>query len=163
MEETADQILSDEDDKIHDLLQELIFQEDTITQIRLSLFDTRKAVRFLRKTVSGRLTPLQFETIDEILQDIESLLPHTQFLFDKINFQLQTAMSYTNHKQNKIIKIFSVAAVVFMPPTWIASVYGMNFSTMPELSWKWGYPVSILMMMISAALTYLFFKRKKWL
>ncbi len=163
LEETADQILSDEDDKIHDLLQELIFQEDTITQIRLSLFDTRKAVRFLRKTVSGRLTPLQFETIDEILQDIESLLPHTQFLFDKINFQLQTAMSYTNHKQNKIIKIFSVAAVVFMPPTWIASVYGMNFSTMPELSWKWGYPVSILMMMISAALTYLFFKRKKWL
>src|SRR5574344_321548 len=136
LEETADQILSDEDEKIHELLQELISQEGTITQIRLSLFDTRKALRFLRKTVSARLSPEQFETIDGILQDIESLLPHTQFLFDKINFQLHTAMSYTNHKQNKIIKIFSLAA---------------------------GYPISICVMVLSAALTYLFFKGKKWL
>ena len=79
------------------------------------------------------------------------------------NFQLQTAMSYTNHKQNKIIKIFSVAAVVFMPPTWIASVYGMNFSVMPELDWRYGYPISIAMMILSASITYLFFKRRKWL
>ena len=84
-------------------------------------------------------------------------------MFDKINFQLQTAMSYTNHKQNKIIKIFSVAAVVFMPPTWIASVYGMNFSVMPELDWRYGYPISIAMMILSASITYLFFKRRKWL
>ncbi|MEE0986113.1 MAG: magnesium/cobalt transporter CorA [Succinivibrionaceae bacterium] len=163
LEETADDIMSDDDEKINDLLQELIFQEGTITQIRLSLFDTRKALRFLRKTVSARLSPEQFESIDGILLDIESLLPHTQFLFDKINFQLQTAMSYTNHKQNKIIKIFSVAAVVFMPPTWIASVYGMNFEFMPELHTKYGYPISIVIMAFSAMLTYLFFKRKKWL
>ena len=163
LEETADDIMSDDDEKINDLLQELIFQEGTITQIRLSLFDTRKALRFLRKTVSARLSPEQFESIDGILLDIESLLPHTQFLFDKINFQLQTAMSYTNHKQNKIIKIFSVAAVVFMPPTWIASVYGMNFEFMPELHTKYGYPISIVMVVFSAMLTYLFFKRKKWL
>lgn len=163
LEETADDIMSDDDEKINNLLQELIFQEGTITQIRLSLFDTRKALRFLRKTVSARLSPEQFESIDGILLDIESLLPHTQFLFDKINFQLQTAMSYTNHKQNKIIKIFSVAAVVFMPPTWIASVYGMNFEFMPELHTKYGYPISIVMMVFSAMLTYLFFKRKKWL
>ena len=163
LEETADDIMSDDDEKINDLLQELIFQEGTITQIRLSLFDTRKALRFLLKTVSARLSPEQFESIDGILLDIESLLPHTQFLFDKINFQLQTAMSYTNHKQNKIIKIFSVAAVVFMPPTWIASVYGMNFEFMPELHTKYGYPISIVMMVFSAMLTYLFFKRKKWL
>ena len=163
LEETADDIMSDDDEKINDLLQELIFQEGTITQIRLSLFDTRKALRFLRKTVSARLSPEQFESIDGILLDIETLLPHTQFLFDKINFQLQTAMSYTNHKQNKIIKIFSVAAVVFMPPTWIASVYGMNFEFMPELHTKYGYPISIVMMVFSAMLTYLFFKRKKWL
>ena len=95
LEETADDIMSDDDEKINDLLQELIFQEGTITQIRLSLFDTRKALRFLRKTVSARLSPEQFESIDGILLDIESLLPHTQFLFDKINFQLQTAMPYS--------------------------------------------------------------------
>ena len=163
LEETASQVLSDDDETIQDLLQELTFQEETISQIRSALFDTRKALRFLRKSINNRLTPQQFETIDNILQDIESLLPHTQFMFDKINFQLQTAMSYTNHKQNKIIKIFSVAAVVFMPPTWIASVYGMNFNTMPELDWKYGYPISIIMMILSATITYLFFRRKKWL
>lgn len=163
LEETADQLLSDEDGTVRELLKELMFQEAAISQIRLSLFDTRKALRFLRKTVSNRLSPTQFETIDNIILDIESLLPHTQFLFDKINFQQQTAMSYTNHTQNKIIKIFSVAAVVFMPPTWIASLYGMNFEHMPELSWKYGYPLSIGLMVISALLTYLFFKRKKWL
>ena len=163
LEETASQVLSDDDETIQDLLQELTFQEETISQIRSALFDTRKALRFLRKSITGRLTSQQFETIDNILQDIESLLPHTQFMFDKINFQLQIAMSYTNHKQNKIIKIFSVAAVVFMPPTWIASVYGMNFNTMPELDWKYGYPISIIMMILSATITYLFFRRKKWL
>ena len=163
LEETASQVLSDDDETIQDLLQELTFQEETISQIRSALFDTRKALRFLRKSINNRLTPQQFETIDNILQDIESLLPHTQFMFDKINFQLQTAMSYTNHKQNKIIKIFSVAAVVFMPPTWIASVYGMNFSVMPELDWRYGYPISIAMMILSASITYLFFKRRKWL
>jgi magnesium transporter len=163
LEETASQVLSDDDETIQDLLQELTFQEETISQIRSALFDTRKALRFLSKSINNRLTPQQFETIDNILQDIESLLPHTQFMFDKINFQLQTAMSYTNHKQNKIIKIFSVAAVVFMPPTWIASVYGMNFSVMPELDWRYGYPISIAMMILSASITYLFFKRRKWL
>ena len=163
LEETASQVLSDDDETIQDLLQELTFQEETISQIRSALFDTRKALRFLRKSITGRLSPPQFETIDNILQDIESLLPHTQFMFDKINFQLQTAMSYTNHKQNKIIKIFSVAAVVFMPPTWIASVYGMNFKFMPELDWQYGYPISIAMMILSATITYLFFRRKKWL
>ena len=101
--------------------------------------------------------------IDGILADIESLLPHTQFLFEKINFQLQTSMSYINHKQNSIIKIFSVAAVVFMPPTLIASIYGMNFGHMPELQWQYGYPVSIGLMFLSAVGTYLVFKKKGWL
>ena len=69
----------------------------------------------------------------------ESLLPHTQFLFDKINFQLEASMGVTNLEQNKVIKIFSVAAVIFLPPTLIASIYGMNFG-MPELAWEYGYP-----------------------
>ncbi len=163
LEETAEQIMTDEDDKIPGLFEELIIQEGTISKIRVSLFDTRKALRFLRKNMSSRFTPKQFEMIDGILADIESLLPHTAFLFEKINFQLQTSVSYINHKQNSIIKIFSVAAVVFMPPTWIASLYGMNFQHMPELSWELGYPISILMMILSAAGTYLFFKRKGWL
>ena len=105
----------------------------------------------------------QKKTIDEVLHDIESLLPHTQFLFDKINFQLEVAMGFTNLQQNKVIKIFSVAAVVFLPPTLIASMYGMNFDFMPELHWKFGYLVSIGMMLASAFGTYFFFRKKGWL
>lgn len=163
LEETADQIMADDDEKIPELIEELIIQEGTISKIRVSLFDTRKALRFLRKNLSARFTPEEFEMIDGILADIESLLPHTQFLFEKINFQLQTSMSYINHKQNSIIKIFSVAAVVFMPPTLIASIYGMNFGHMPELAWEYGYPVSIGLMILSAVLTYFIFKKKGWL
>lgn len=163
LEQSSDNILSDEDSKIKELLEVLKFQENTISQIRQNLFDARNAVRYLRKSTFSRLNPTQISTIDRVLNDIESILPHTQFIFDKINFQLQTAMSYTNHTQNKIIKIFSVAAVVFMPPTLIASVYGMNFNIMPELQWKYGYLFAIILMFLSALLTYIVFKYKKWL
>ena len=98
-----------------------------------------------------------------MLADIESLLPHTQFLFDKIDFQLEAATGFTNLQQNRVIKMFSVVAVLFMPPTLLASVYGMNFANMPELSWKFGYPLAIIMMIGSAVLTYLIFKKKKWM
>jgi len=98
-----------------------------------------------------------------MLSDIESLMPHSQFIFDKLNFLLDAAMGFSGLQQNKIIKIFSVAAVVFLPPTLIASSYGMNFTSMPELEWQYGYPMAIVMMLASAAGTYFFFKRKHWL
>ena len=161
LEETSEQVLND--DEIHAMLQELMSQEETNSQIRLALHDTRRALRFLRRTVRQQLTTEQKKTIEEVLHDIESLLPHTQFLFDKINFQLEAAMGFTNLQQNKVIKIFSVAAVVFLPPTWIASIYGMNFNVMPELGWAFGYPFSILLMLLSAFGTYYFFRRKGWL
>ncbi|MBP8174406.1 MAG: magnesium/cobalt transporter CorA [Aeromonadaceae bacterium] len=161
LEETSEQVLND--DEIHAMLQELMSQEETNSQIRLALHDTRRALRSLRRTVRQQLTTEQKKTIEEVLHDIESLLPHTQFLFDKINFQLEAAMGFTNLQQNKVIKIFSVASVVFLPPTWIASIYGMNFEIMPELRWAFGYPFSILLMLFSAFGTYYFFRRKGWL
>ena len=161
LEETSELVLSDE--QIHEMLQELMEQEETNSQIRLALHDTRRALRFLRRTVRQQLLSEQKKTIDEVLHDIESLLPHTQFLFDKINVQLEVAMGFTNLQQNKVIKIFSVAAVVFLPPTLIASVYGMNFDIMPELHWRFGYLVSIGMMLASAFGTYFFFRKKGWL
>ena len=161
LEETSELGLSDE--QIHEMLKELMEQEETNSQIRLALHDTRRALRFLRRTVRQQLLSEQKKTIDEVLHDIESLLPHTQFLFDKINFQLEVAMGFTNLQQNKVIKIFSVAAVVFLPPTLIASMYGMNFDFMPELHWKFGYLVSIGMMLASAFGTYFFFRKKGWL
>ena len=127
------------------------------------MHDTRRALIFIRKTFESSIDDRQGRVIDEVLKDIESILPHTSFISNKINFQLEASMGYTNQKQNSIIKIFSVAAVVFMPPTWIASVYGMNFKFMPELEWYWGYPLSIGLMVCSAAVTYFFFRKKGWL
>ncbi|MBQ9275521.1 MAG: magnesium/cobalt transporter CorA [Succinivibrio sp.] len=161
LEETADKIIDEE--HVEEILSELINQEELNGQILQALHDTTRALRFIKKTFESVLDDRQNRTVDEILNDIESILPHTQTLANKINFQLEASMGYTNHKQNKIIKIFSVAAVVFMPPTWIASVYGMNFRYMPELDWRFGYPLSIGMMIVSAALTYLFFRKKGWL
>ncbi|MCR4553676.1 MAG: magnesium/cobalt transporter CorA [Succinivibrionaceae bacterium] len=148
---------------IQDMMKELMFQHQACTHIHLALGDTRRALRYIRKVFASSLQGGEREEIDEVLHDIESLLPHTQFLFDKIDFLLESAMGFTNLQQNSIIKIFSVAAVVFMPPTWIASIYGMNFSHMPELEWIFGYPFSIGLMIVSAFATYLFFRKKGWL
>ncbi|MBO8415323.1 MAG: magnesium/cobalt transporter CorA [Proteobacteria bacterium] len=161
LDETADQIIDEE--RMEETLRELVNQEELNGQILQALYDTRRALRFIKKSFETTLDDRQNRSLDEVLNDIESILPHTQFLAAKINFQLEASMGYTNHKQNKIIKIFSVAAVVFMPPTWIASVYGMNFAHMPELDWIFGYPLSIGMMAVSALCTYLFFKKKGWL
>ncbi len=161
LEDTADEII--DEDHMEDTLKELVRQEELNGQILQALYDTRRALRFIKKTFETTLDDRQNRSIDEVLNDIESILPHTQFLSAKINFQLEASMGYTNHKQNKIIKIFSVAAVVFMPPTWIASIYGMNFKNMPELDWHYGYPLSIALMALSAGCTYIFFRKKGWL
>lgn len=162
LDETADQIIS-ADDQVEVILQELVRQEELNGQILQALYDTRRALRFIKRIFESTLDGRQNRDIDDLLNDIESILPHTQFLANKIDFLLEASMGYTNHRQNKIIKIFSVAAVVFMPPTWIASLYGMNFEHMPELGWEYGYPLSIALMALSAFLTYGFFRKRGWL
>lgn len=161
LEETAKQVLHVND--LHTTMSELMLQEDGNGHIRLALYDTRRALRFIKRALRQVSDDEQRRWIDEMLYDIESLLPHTQFLFDKINFQLEAAMGFTSLEQSKVIKIFSVAAVVFLPPTLIASIYGMNFEIMPELGFDYGYPMSLVMMLMSACGTYYFFKRKGWL
>jgi magnesium transporter len=84
-------------------------------------------------------------------------------VFEKINFLLNAAQGFINIRQNQIIKIFSIAAVVFLPPTLVGTVYGMNFEMMPELDWMFGYPMALGLMIVSAISPYLFFKHKGWL
>ncbi len=96
-------------------------------------------------------------------RDVASLADHVSFLSNKIVFLLDATLGMINIEQNNIIKIFSVAAVVFLPPTLVASVYGMNFHNMPELDWLFGYPFAIVLMILFAVLPYLYFKRKGWL
>jgi magnesium transporter len=123
--------------------------------------DTQRALAFLQRRGRGDETVRDW--IREILRDIDSLLPHNTFLFEKVNFLMNAAMGLINIEQNQIIKIFSIAAVVFLPPTLIASIYGMNFDVMPELHWWWGYPLALCAMVLSGIAPYWYFKRKGWL
>jgi magnesium transporter len=82
---------------------------------------------------------------------------------NKITFLLDALLGVVSLEQNDIIKLFSVMAVVMMPPTLIASIYGMNFAHMPELSWQLGYPFALLLMVVAGALPYLYFKYRRWL
>lgn len=136
-------------------------EEDLNGRIRRNMMDTRRAVSFLMR---GRmLNADQFEESRQILRDIESLDGHTSFLFDKINFLMAATVGFININQNKIIKIFSVASVAFLPPTLIASIYGMNFKILPELDWRFGYPFALLLMLASAITPFWYFKRRGWL
>jgi magnesium transporter len=97
------------------------------------------------------------------LRDVTSLTDHTSYLTTKINFMLDATLGLINLEQNQIIKIFSIAAVCLMPPTLVASIYGMNFKHMTELDWEYGYPLALCLMVVTAILPVLYFRRKGWL
>jgi magnesium transporter len=110
------------------------------------------------------LSAEQFEEARQILRDIDSLDSHTAFLFDKINFLMDATVGFININQNKIIKIFSVASVALLPPTLVASVYGMNLK-FPELAFlgSWSYPYTVGLMVASALVPMWYFHRRGWL
>ncbi|KJG10998.1 magnesium transporter CorA [Photobacterium kishitanii] len=142
-------------------LSNLAEQEDAGWKIRLCLMDTQRALSFLVR--KARLPESELEQAREVLRDIDSLLPHNESLFQKVNFLMDAAMGFINIEQNRIIKIFSVVSVVFLPPTLVASSYGMNFKFMPELHWELGYPYALGLMVLAGFAPYLYFKRKGWL
>jgi magnesium transporter len=135
--------------------------EDMNGRIRRNAMDTRRAVSFMMRT--KMLNSDQFEDARQILRDIDSLDSHTAFLFDKINFLMDATVGFININQNKIIKIFSVASVALLPPTLIASLYGMNFKFMPELDWAMGYPYALGLMLASALVPMWYFRKRGWL
>ncbi|QSX35865.1 magnesium/cobalt transporter CorA [Shewanella sedimentimangrovi] len=161
LENVGEEVFASEE--LDEVFKLITMQEDANGKVRLSLLDTQRSLRYMQRYYRGQLSDENLKDLREMLSDIESLIPHSQFIFDKLNFLLDAAMGFSGLQQNKIIKIFSLAAVVFLPPTLIASIYGMNFARMPELSWQYGYPMAILMMLASAGGTYFFFKRKGWL
>ncbi len=155
-------VLSVDSDGIEDAIEDLAQEDDTLGMIRLCLMDTQRDMIILQKRKSRWLQEDK-EEISDILTDIDTLMPHNTFLSEKTDFLMNAAQGFINIQQNKIIKIFSIASVVFLPPTMIASIYGMNFKIMPELSWHFGYPFAILLIAISGVAPYLFFKKKGWL
>jgi magnesium transporter len=163
LEEVSRSVLQKEltDQDAAGALNAIAHEEDLNGRIRRNMMDTRRAVSFLMR---GRLlNSEQFEEARQIMRDIESLDGHTAFLFDKINFLMDATVGFININQNKIIKIFSVASVAFLPPTLIASIYGMNFKILPELDWTLGYPLALLLMIASAMTPFWYFRKRGWL
>lgn len=149
------------DTDAEEVLETIAREEDLNGRIRRNIMDTRRALSFLMR--SRLLSDEQQAEARQILQDIDSIENHTAFLFDKLNFLMDAVVGFLNINQNKIIKIFSVVSVALMPPTLLASIWGMNFRYMPELSSTLGYPLAIGTMLVSAIIPLIYFRTQGWL
>ncbi|NPU09987.1 magnesium transporter CorA family protein [Bradyrhizobium sp. 83012] len=137
---------------------------DLTSKVRESLVSIGRLVTFLSAVVEGvKWSKDMREQLKTMQRDVASLTDHASYLASKITFVLDAMLGVVNLEQNNIIKLFSVMAVVLMPPTLIASIYGMNFKMMPELEWAHGYPMALGLMLICAIVPYWIFKWKKWL
>src|SRR4051794_10230727 len=137
---------------------------DLTSKVRESLVSIGRLVLFLANEAEALKWPKEMRTqLKSMQRDVQSLSDHASYLGNKVTFLLDAMIGVMSVEQNNIIKLFSVAAVVLMPPTLIASIYGMNFKHMPELDWTLGYPMAIVLMLIAAVLPYWFFKWKRWL
>jgi magnesium transporter len=153
------------------LIKEKSYQEELllhITELQENTILGRECIVDKQRLVSSMLrsefiTEGEKDRLRILMKDINSILQHVQFGFERLEFLQNTFLGLVNIEQNTVIKIFTVVTVVFMPPTLIASIYGMNFSFMPELNWKLGYPLAIVLMITSSLIFLWVFKRKKWL
>jgi magnesium transporter len=137
---------------------------DLTSKVRESLVSIGRLVLFLANEADNMKWPKEMrQQLKSMQRDVQSLNDHVTYLGNKVTFLLDAMIGVMSVEQNNIIKIFSVAAVVLMPPTLIASIYGMNFKHMPELEFGFGYPMALVLMLIAAILPYWFFKWKRWL
>jgi magnesium transporter len=146
------------------ILRRLGRRGDLTSKVRESLVGLGRVLMFLSQaSTAQKIAKNLRDRLRTMTRDVRSLTDHASFLSSKINFLLDATLGMINIEQNAIIKIFSVVAVVFLPPTLIASIYGMNFEYMPELHWPFGYPMALLLMLGSALAPLLYFKRRGWL
>ena len=147
-----------------DILTTIGRKGDLTSKVRESLVSIGRVVTFVSAAVDGvKWSKDMREQLKTMQRDVASLTDHASYLSSKITFVLDAMLGVVNLEQNNIIKLFSVMAVVLMPPTLIASIYGMNFKSMPELEHPLGYPLALLAMVAAAVLPYVFFKWKRWL
>ncbi len=147
-----------------EMLRSIGRKGDHTSKVRESLVSIGRLLLYLAAEAdSMKWAKDQRATIKSMQRDVQSLSDHATYLAQKINFLLDAMLGVVSLEQNNIIKIFSVAAVVFMPPTLVASIYGMNFKHMAELEWDYGYPLALLLMLTAAIVPYFFFKWMKWL
>jgi magnesium transporter len=147
-----------------EILKSIGRKGDLTSKVRESLVSIGRVLLYLANEAdSMRWAKETRSQLRGMQRDVQSLSDHASYLSSKITFVLDALLGVVNIEQNNIIKIFSIAAVVLMPPTLVASIYGMNFRHMPELEWEYGYPIAIILMLLAAALPYFIFKWKNWL
>ncbi|MGB6975903.1 MAG: magnesium/cobalt transporter CorA [Gammaproteobacteria bacterium] len=146
-----------------ELLQDIGANSELGAKVRGSLLSFNRLVSFFTRTYGSKLEHDCQARLGIISRDINALSDHASFISSKASFLLDATLGMINIQQNNIIKVFSVAAVIFLPPTLIASIYGMNFHYIPELNWYIGYPLAIVLMILSALVPYKYFKMRKWL
>jgi magnesium transporter len=164
VETIADQIFSDErGSKFRPLLHRLAKSQKSEARSRESLVSLGRLIGFaaLADQISARSDAKA--QLDSMQRDVQALADHATHLSDEMTFLLDAATGLINVEQNDIMKLFSVAAVLLMPPTLIAGVYGMNFKHMPELDWVYGYPFALFLMLITFVVPILWFRRRGWL
>jgi magnesium transporter len=146
------------------LIEQLGRKGDFLSGVRESLVSISRLVAYhaALETPTRRPSKEIRQVVKLVQRDAVSLGDHAAFLSGKINFLLDATLGLINLEQNQIIKIFTVASVIFLPPTLVASAYGMNFELMPELQWHFGYPYAVGLMIVSALIPFLYFKRRGW-
>lgn len=146
------------------ILRSIGLQGDLLSKVRESLLSIERMILFMQSSNQADQRSAELRArARAIYRDIQTLEEHATFASSKIQFMLDATLGLVNLEQNNIIKLFSVMAVIFMPPTMVASIYGMNFKAMPELEWAYGYPMALGLMLLSGVLPFLFFKWMKWL
>ncbi|MBO3759057.1 magnesium transporter CorA family protein [Ciceribacter sp. L1K22] len=148
---------------LEDKLLDIASHHRLVSKARDSLVSLSRLVIFLRSLQLVHKDQEADALCRTVARDIQSLAEHAGFVANNITFMLDAALGLINVEQNAIIKIFSIASVVFLPPTLVASVYGMNFHFMPELDWNLGYPFALFLMLMSAVIPFLLFRWKGWL
>jgi magnesium transporter len=161
--------------KVNGISKDLIARRSLSEDLLLSIAQLQENTMLLHETITEKqrvvssliripeFNKIENERLKVIIKDIGSLLQHAQFISERLEYLQNTFLGLVNIEQNTVIKIFTVVTVVFMPPTLIASIYGMNFKFMPELQWMAGYPFAIALMITSSLAFLWYFKRKKWL
>lgn len=148
---------------LEDKLLTIARHHQLVSKVRDSLVSLSRLVAFLQAQPAIRRDEEAVELCSLLSRDLNSLGEHAAFVANNITFMLDASLGLINVEQNAIIKIFSIASVVFLPPTLVASIYGMNFQLMPELEWQFGYPLALVGMLVSAIVPFLFFRWKGWL
>nr|WP_310241089.1 magnesium transporter CorA family protein [Rhizobium rosettiformans] len=148
---------------LEDKLLDIASHHQLVSKVRDSLVSLSRLVIFLQSQPVVRREEEAAELLGLVARDLQSLGEHAAFVANNITFMLDASLGLINVEQNAIIKIFSIASVVFLPPTLVASIYGMNFKFMPELGWNFGYPMALFAMLLSAIIPFLFFRWKGWL